>query len=128
MEITRPRLDQQRPKLRVPTKRIGDTLWQGIPSVGPITPGGVQPAYALAQVRMIFGLGRPTTDSAVFVCSSTPGPGEGSVNIANAATWLFSVPPQPLPLGLGDYPWEIHTTDTAGNTTVYYTGSQLVAP
>lgn len=128
LEITRPRLDRQRSKLRMPTKRIGDTLWQGIASVGPVRPGGVQPAYALASVKVIFAFGSPAVDAPLFVCSSAPLPGEGTVSITNATTWLFSVPVQPLPLGLGNYTWEIHTTDTAGNTTVYYVGTQLVAP
>jgi hypothetical protein len=128
MHIDRPRLDRQRAILRLPTKRIGDTIWNGIPSVGPVRPGGTQPAYALAKVRLIFGISSPAPESSVFICSSQPQAGEGTVAIANSTTWTFSIPPQPLPLDLGDYVWEIHTTDTAGRNTVYYAGRQLIAP
>lgn len=129
LHIDRPELDRQREMIRLTPKRVQDTNWLGIPSVGPVTPGGTQPPYPLASVAMVFGHSLPVGDEPLFVLSSSPAAGQGLVVIDNNPTWLFHVPVQPLPLTvLDNYVWEIQTTDTSGVTTVYYAGTQMITP
>ena len=127
MEITRPALDDQRQLIRLPTKRSQDSHWAGIPSVGPVMPGGVTPTFPLVLVLMKIGRQFPVGDDPVFVFSSAPSAGEGIVTIDNPTTWLFHLPLQPLSLPIGNYSWELHTTDASGVVTVYYTGNLLIA-
>lgn len=126
MAITRPELERQRTMIRLTPKRVQDTNWLGIPSVGPIAPGGAAPTFPLASVRMIFGSSFPVGDAPLFELSSAPEGLQGTISIDNASTWLFSVPVQELLLPVGNYCWEIHTTDTQGVKNVYYTGTLLV--
>lgn len=123
MDISRPVLADQRQMIRLPTKREQDSHWAGIPSLGPVLPGGVQPTSQLALVVMVFGRQFPVEDEPLVTLSSA----DGGVVIDSAQTWSFQVPPQPLLLPLGNYFWEIRTTDAAGVQTVHYAGSQLVA-
>lgn len=123
MNITRPLLDAQRRMTPLAPHRVQDTNWVGIPSVGPISPGGAAPTNPLAEVRMIIGLSMPIGDNTVYILSSSPAAGQGTVTIDNDVTRMFHVPPQPLPLGVFVYFWELHTIDTEGNTTVYYAGT-----
>ncbi len=128
MEISRPVLDAQRTYLELLAHRIQDSKWAGIPSVGPVRPGGAQPAWPLARVEMVFGLQLPVEDASVFIISSAPTAGQGTLTIDDATTWSFSVPEQALPevMDLGLYWWEIRTTDTQGTVTVFYVGKLLI--
>lgn len=128
MPISRPILDRQRQPIRLHPQRVQDSNWPGIPSVGPVTPGGAQPTYPLASVRMVFAHSLPATDAPLFELSSSPEVGQGLVVIDNPVTWMFHVPVQPLRLPLGSYQWELHTTDSTGDVHVYYVGAQLVTP
>jgi hypothetical protein len=125
MELVTPESDRLRKHLRLAPHYIQNTNWSGIPSIGPITPGGVQPAFNLVSARMIFGRVLPICGP-VFVLSTSPADGDGSVIIDDAAAWRLHVPVQPLPLALGNYSWELHTTDSEGVNSVFYIGTQLV--
>lgn len=122
MVIARPELERQREIIRLAPKRIQDSSWMGIPSVGPVAPGGAQPTHPLALVRMVFSKSLPVADVSLLELSSA----SGSIVIDNAVTWMFHVPVQDLPLPVGSYFWELHTEDTEGTNSVYYAGSQLV--
>lgn len=125
MELVTPESDRLRAQLRLSPHYIQNSNWSGIPSIGPITPGGVQPAFNLASARMVFGRSLPVCDP-IFVLSTSPELGEGNIIIDDAVTWRLYVPVQALPLALGNYYWELRTIDTEDNVTVFYIGTQLV--
>jgi hypothetical protein len=125
MEISTPERDRQRSSIRLAPHFVQNKNWARIPSIGPITPGGAQPGFGLASARMVFGEALPIVEP-LFVLSTAPATDEGLVTIDDAVAWRLHVPLQPLPLAIGNYVWEIHTTDSAGDVNVYYAGTQLV--
>ena len=125
MELVTPESNRLRGHLRLSPHYVQNSNWSGIPSVGPITPGGVQPSFTLASVSMVFGRSLPVCDP-VFVLSTAPTLGEGLVVIDDAAVWRLHIPVQALPLPLGNYFWELRTTDSEDTTNVFYIGTQLV--
>ena len=125
MELVTPESDRLRAHLRLSPHYIQNSNWSGIPSIGPITPGGVRPAFNLAYARMVFGRSLPVCDP-IFVLSTSPELGEGNIIIDDAVTWRLHVPAQALPLELGNYCWELRTTDSEDNVTVFYIGMQVV--
>jgi hypothetical protein len=124
MEIDRPFLDSKRVLLNLAHKPLQDTLWPGIPSVGPVTPGGVQPTDPLAKVEMWFGTHFPVEDPPLLVLSSDDA---GQLVITNPTTWTFSIPQQPLALPYGHYYWCIVTIDSSGNRSVFYAGEIIIS-
>jgi hypothetical protein len=84
--------------------------------------------YDLVKVVMKFGLGRPLTGVETFVLSSEPTADQGMLSIEDSSIWAFSAPRQPIPLGLGNHQWEIHATDTSGETHSCYVGELMVTP
>ena len=80
------------------------------------------------SVVMKIGRGLPAIDSEVYRLSSEQVNGSGSVVIVDAAEWKFNAPRQALPLGVGNYTWEIHVTDASAETHVCYVGELLITP
>lgn len=97
----------------------GDT-WTGIPTIGPVTIGGVRPTTHLGKVVMTFAR-RPGIPPA-YVLSSAPVTGQGTIVIDDAAQWIFHMPPQPLVLADGVWQFEIQLQDvTASPNTLVLT-------
>lgn len=80
------------------------------------------------SVVMKIGRGLSAGDSEVYRLTSTSVEGAGSITIDDAAEWKFTAPRQPIPLGVGNYSWEIHVTDASGETRVCYVGELLITP
>lgn len=124
MAIDRPLLDSKRILINLAHKPLQDTLWAGLPSVGPVTPGGAQPANPLARVEMVFGRQFPIEETPKLVISSDVAE---QVLINDPTTWVFSMPEQPLDLPYGHYYWQIVTIDSEGNRSVHYAGEIMIS-
>jgi hypothetical protein len=63
-----------------------------------------------------------------YELSSVDTTGKGSIAIDDAATWIFTVPPQDLPLSDGKWPWSFKCVDSLGTEMTFYKGTLTVNP
>jgi hypothetical protein len=101
-----------------------NTNWIGIASIGPITINGERPAQIAARVVMEF-VPQLYPDRQILIFDSEPG-ADGLIEIEEADSWEFVIPPQPLQasLGLWDWLFRVVTPDNASITL--YRGQILV--
>lgn len=111
---------------------ILDSLWAGIPELGPVLVEGLQPPYPAASAIMVF-----TAHSRwhhhcqqyrnwQYVLSTNPEEDQGEVRIMLPNEWVFSVPEQPLPLRPGKWEWSFVVTDTRGEYLRTHHGSIVI--
>jgi hypothetical protein len=78
--------------------------WQGVAAIGPIIVNGVAPTLPLARIRMQFR----KSENPGMTFDTESGEGVHPIQILNAATWFAQIPEvQPLPLGAGDWAWDM---------------------
>ncbi len=121
MPVSSPLYDTLPPRPVLSPYRLGNSLWGGISSIGPITRNGAPFPHPAVRVLLEFSSaahGRRIQ----WVLDSDEG-GDGSVTIVNAGTWAFQVPPQPLPLRQGNWDWSFKVVDSTGETHNPYTGT-----
>lgn len=82
----------------------GDT-WNGFPSItvsNRVAPGN------LASVKMAFKLNPKSVMPTLELTS-----GNADITITDAANWVFTINPGRYELPIGQYVWQIETTDTS---------------
>lgn len=125
MEMQSPISDSLPPIIPLTPHSASDTLWYGIQSIGPVTVDGMPFTAPAAVAELVFSRIAPFYDrDQPLVLSSVT----GAVSIDGAAAWLFSVPPQPLPLAVGTWRWTFSVTDTEGVTKKLYEDDILITP
>jgi len=103
----------------------GDT-WEGM-DIGPVffsytsDPSTlVQPPDPLSSCRLYF---RAANDNSIgFKFKTSPGTGEGTITIDNATTWEITVEEEDLSLSVGNWKWDLETTDSSGVIRTIYKG------
>ena len=129
MELQSPGSDGLPTVLKLANHSASDSQWTGISSIGPITEDGDPMDVPAASARMEFA---PTSDGKypLFALSTlTPAlpDGEGTIVIeGDGANWLFTVPPQVLPLPAGLWYWTFRVTDTSAATRLIYRGTIII--
>lgn len=90
----------------------GDT-WGGIPQIQ-VKINGAPPPSALVALNMHF---RKSWSDFVpaFKLSTSPGPGEGTITIGDAAKWIASIGSQALPLEPGVWLFDLQFTAADGS-------------
>lgn len=84
----------------------GDT-WGGFPSItvsNRVAPGN------LASVKMAFKLNAKSTSPSLELSSVAPAT---DITISDAANWVFTVNPGRYDLAVGQYVWQIETSDSS---------------
>lgn len=127
MDLRTPESDALPLNLPLGKHSAPDSRWVGISEIGPITEGGLPMDDLIASARLTFCA---ASDCAVpkFELSTTPVDSEGSIDIVDAANWVLTVPPQPLPLPVGLWYWLLKITDTEEVTRSIYRGTIIVTP
>lgn len=126
MDLSTPGSDAIQPWVPLANHDVNNTLWQGIPAVGPITINGSPIPVEAAAAVMKFSAGADGKVLAAFKCTTDPEDGDGAVTLVDAAAWTFSVPAQALGLPVGLWYWWFVVTDANGNTTPAYRGTLVV--
>lgn len=104
-------------EVQLPDHTAGDT-WERI-HIGPILFNNAQPPESLQSCRWYF---RDRKKVIGYKFKSSPGAGEGTITINDAATWDVTIPPTLMPLEKGDWHWDFETTDAAGVVRTLYHG------
>ncbi len=126
MDLQTPTSDGLPPVLKLANHSASDSEWVGISSIGPITEDGDPMEVAAASARMEFA---PTSDGKypLFSLSTTLAEGDGTIVIEGAsANWLFTVPPQALPLPAGLWFWTFRVTDVNATARLIYRGTIII--
>ena len=126
MDLQTPASDRLPTITKLAAHSVVDTLWVGIPTIGPITENGDPMGSPAASARMEFS--RSADGSCPqYTLSTTPAIGVGTIIIEGAPTnWLFSVPAQTLPLPVGVWYWTFRVADTNTAVRLIYRGTIIV--
>jgi len=100
--------------IKLPCVKIGKT-WDGIPSCS-LASTGTAFASNLSSLTMVF----KDSDGATALTLTSSG---GDITITSASAWEWDVEAiTPWALAIGNYSWEIETTDAAGIIKGYVSG------
>jgi hypothetical protein len=119
-------------KIKLSDHYKNDT-WEGM-IIGPVLINGAQPSQNIVSARMEF---RDKDDQLGYALDTSPGAGEGTITIDDAATWEITVAPQLIPgvdAGVSSngssntkiWYWDFETTDAAGVVLTLYRGTMKV--
>lgn len=95
--------------------------------MGPYRVADAAPTLEAARAFMLLSLNSDMS-CPFYTLDSEDHEESGDITITDSVNWLFSVPPQPLPLRAGLWYWSFRVVDTAGVTTEIDTGRLMVRP
>lgn len=125
MEMQSPISDMLPLYFALESHSAANSLWRGIPTVGPITLGDAGPLPTATVAVLRFYRESPFYDREPALELTSP----TAVVIGDATdAWVFDIPPQPLPLAVGKWLFDLSVGYNVSDTVIVMRGHILITP